>query len=258
MSEPEAGSDLSNVRTRAVRDGDYYVVNGQKIWTTYGHRADMCWLVVRTDPDVPKHRGISLLIVDMKSPGITVQPLIDMAGEHGFNQVLFENVRVPITNRVGAENLGWYILAEHLDFERAGIDRISVGQGLLEECLELVRRTPRPADGAYDVIRQRLAELHIELKLGYLLAYRVAWLSDRGTIPNAEVSMSKAFGTEWCVRMSDTIYKLIGLYGATAPKALREKATRFFLHGVGYTIAAGTSEVQRNIISQRGLGLPRD
>jgi alkylation response protein AidB-like acyl-CoA dehydrogenase len=257
LSEPEAGSDLANVQTRAVRDGDYYIVNGQKIWTSHAHRADMCWLVVRTDPNAPKHRGISILIVDMKSRGITVQPLVNMAGMRGFSQVFFENVQVPATNLVGQENAGWYILAEHLDFERAGIDRIAYNQRLFEECLEFVRRAPHLAGDRGGIIRQRLAELYVELQVGRLLAYRVAWLMDRGIIPNAEVSMSKVFGSEWCQRMANTVYQIAQMYGAIAPQELRERATRSYLISAGDSIRAGTSEVQRNIIAQRGLGLPK-
>jgi alkylation response protein AidB-like acyl-CoA dehydrogenase len=257
LSEPEAGSDLANVQTRAVRDGDYYIVDGQKTWTSHAHGADMCWLVVRTDPNVPKHRGISILIVDMKSRGVTVQPIINMAGLRGFSEVFFENVQVPSTNLIGQENAGWYILAEHLDFERAGIDRIAYNQRTFEECLEFVRRAPSLGRGRDHIIRQRLAELYIELQVGRLLAYRVAWLMDRGVVPNAEICMSKAFGSEWCQRMANTVLQIAAVYGAAAPRELQERAVRFYLISVGDTIRAGTSEIQRNVIAQRGLGLPR-
>lgn len=257
LSEPEAGSDLANVQTRAVRDGDYYIVNGQKIWTSHAHSADMCWLVVRTDPNAPKHRGISILIVDMKSRGIGVQPLTNMAGMHGFSQVFLEDVQVPSANLVGEENAGWYILAEHLDFERAGIDRIAYNQRLFEECLEFVRRAPDLDNGRDRIIRQRLAELYVELEVGRLLAYRVAWMMDKGVIPNAEVSISKVFGSEWCQRMANAVLQVTEVYGAAAPRDLAERATRFYLISVGDTIRAGSSEIQRNIIAQRGLGLPR-
>jgi alkylation response protein AidB-like acyl-CoA dehydrogenase len=257
LSEPEAGSDLANVQTRAARDGDCYVVNGQKIWTSHAHRADMCWLVVRTDPNASKHRGISILLVDMKSRGVDVQPLINMAGMHGFSQVFFDNVQVPSTNLIGQENAGWYILAEHLDFERAGIDRIAYNQRIFEECLEFVRGAPGLRDGRDRSIRQGLAELYVELQVGRLLAYRVAWLMDRGVIPNAEVCMSKVFGSEWCQRMANAVLQITQVYGAAAPRELSEGALDFYLISVGDTIRAGTSEIQRNIIAQRGLGMPR-
>lgn len=257
LSEADAGSDLANVQTRAVRDGDSYVVDGHKIWTSHAHTADICWLVVRTDPNAPKHRGISILIVDMKSPGITVQPIVNMAGMHGFSQVFFDNVQVPAMNLVGQENSGWYILAEHLDFERAGIDRIAYNQRLFEECLAFVRQAPLLTDGRAATIRQRLAELYVELQVGRLLAYRVAWLMDRGIVPNAEVSMSKVFGSEWCQRMANAVYHIAEAYGMAAPRELREKALHFYLISAGDTIRAGTSEIQRNVIALRGLGLPR-
>ncbi|MGQ9571931.1 MAG: acyl-CoA dehydrogenase family protein [Dehalococcoidia bacterium] len=257
LSEPEAGSDLANVQTRAVRNGDYYIVNGQKIWTSHAHSADICWLVVRTDPDAPKHRGISILMVDMKSRGIDAQPLVNMAGTPGFSQVFFEDVQVPAANLVGQENTGWYIIAEHLDFERAGIDRIAYNQRVFEECLEFVRHAPTLGDGRDRMIRQRLAELYVELQVGRLLAYRVAWLMDQGVVPNAEVCMSKVFGSEWCQRMANTVLQIASLYGAATPSELRDRAMRFYLVSAGDTIRAGTSEIQRNVIAQRGLALPR-
>ena len=257
LSEPEAGSDLANVRTGAAREGDFYTVNGQKIWTSYAHRADMCLLVVRTDPDAPKHRGISILLVDMRSPGITVQPLVNMAGGHSFNQLFFENLRVPSRNLLGQEDMGWYVLAEHLDFERAGIDRIARSQRLFHDCLDFVRQVSQSGPHVGPVVRQRLAELHTELAVGRLLAYRVAWLMDRGLFPNPEASMSKVFGTEWCQKVANLAYQVAARHGARVPPELRARAMRSYLMSVGDTIAAGTSEIQRNVISQRGLGLPR-
>lgn len=257
LSEPEAGSDLANVQARAVQDGDHYIVNGQKTWTSHAQNADMCWLVVRTDPTAPKHRGISILIVDMRSRGVAVRPLVNMAGTRGFSEVFFEDVQVPATNLVGQENAGWYLLAEHLDFERAGIDRIAYNQRVYEECLEFVRRAPALGGGRDRIIRQRLAELYVELEVGRLLAYRVAWLMDQGVVPNAQVCMSKAYGSEWCQRMANTVLQVGEAYGAMAPRELRERAERSYLISVGDTIRAGTSEIQRNIIAQRGLGLPR-
>lgn len=257
LSEPEAGSDLANVQTRATIDGDHYVINGQKIWMSFGHRADLCGLVVRTDPNVPKHKGISMIIVDMKSPGITIQPLINMAGEHGFNQIFFDNVRVHRRNLLGEENAGWYILAEHLDFERAGIDRIAYNQRLFEECLAFVRQAPR-LDSARDaLVRHRLADLYVELQMGRLLAYRVAWLLEQDIVPNAEASMSKAFGSEWCQRAAFSVYQIVEWYGRNASAELRERAMYAYLNSVADTIRGGTSEIQRNIIALRGLQMPR-
>ncbi len=259
FSEPGSGSDLASLDTRAVRDGDTYVVNGQKIWTSHAHRADWMFLLARTDPDAPKHRGISFLLVDMRSPGITVQPLINMAGGHGFNQVFFDNVRVPRKNLVGEENRGWYIAATTLDFERSGINRIAGGTKVLFDVINYVRdhsevRTP--------AVRNRLAELKIEFDLGRILAYRVAWMQSRRLIPNYEASMSKLFGTEMQQRLANFAVNSLGLHGQLAPGSpaarLDGRLEQYYLLAVSLTIAAGTSEIQRNIMATRGLGLPRD
>ena len=258
LSEPGAGSDLASVATRAVRDGDDYVVNGQKIWTSLAHRADAIWLVTRTNPDAPKHKGISILLLDLKSPGIQVRPLINMADGHGFNEVFFTDVRVPVRNRVGEEDRGWYLLAEHLDFERSGIERIVGTRKLFDETLAYVQSLP-----ANHVARRRarlaLAQLAIELDLGRLLAYRVAWMQSQGLVPNYEASISKMFGTEWQQRMSRTALAIVGLEGAAArdSSSFARRVQRQYLSSVSATIGGGTSEIQRNIIATRGLGLPR-
>ena len=258
LSEPGAGSDLASVATRAVRDGDDYVVNGQKIWTSLAHRADAIWLVTRTNPDAPKHKGISILLLDLKSPGIQVRPLINTADGHGFNEVFFTDVRVPARNRVGEEDRGWYLLAEHLDFERSGIERIVGTRKLFDETLAYVQSLP-----ANHVARRHarlaLAQLAIELDLGRLLAYRVAWMQSQGLVPNYEASISKMFGTEWQQRMSRTALAIVGLEGAAArdSSSFARRVQRQYLSSVSATIGGGTSEIQRNIIATRGLGLPR-
>jgi alkylation response protein AidB-like acyl-CoA dehydrogenase len=258
FSEPGSGSDLASLQTRAVLDGDSYVVNGQKIWTSNAHRADWVFLLARTDPDAPKHRGISFFLVDMRSPGITVQPLINMAGNHGFNQVFFDNVRVPRQNLVGEENRGWYIAATTLDFERSGINRIAGAVRVLEGLVDHVRKTPSLRS---DAIRNRLAELKIEFDLGRMLAYRVAWMQSRKLIPNYEASMSKLFGSEVQQRLANFAINALGLRGqlssGSAWAPLGGQPEHYYLSTVSLTIAAGTSEVQRNIIATRGLGLPR-
>jgi alkylation response protein AidB-like acyl-CoA dehydrogenase len=259
FSEPGSGSDLASLQTRAVRDGDNYIVNGQKIWTSHAHRADWMFLLARTDPDAPKHRGISFLLVDMRSPGITVQPLINMAGGHGFNQVFFDNVRVPRENLVGEENRGWYIAATTLDFERSGINRIAGGTKVLHDLIDYVRMHPEVRTPS---VRNRLAELKIEFDLGRILAYRVAWMQSRKLIPNYEASMSKLFGTEMQQRLANFAVNTLGLYGQLAPGSaaakLEGRLEQYYLLAVSLTIAAGTSEIQRNIMATRGLGLPRD
>ncbi|MEX2237898.1 MAG: acyl-CoA dehydrogenase family protein [Dehalococcoidia bacterium] len=258
FSEPGAGSDLASLQTRAVLEGDDYVVNGQKIWTSYAHRADWMVLLARTDPNAPKHKGISYLLLDMKSAGVTVSPLYDMLGQAHFNEVFFEDVRVPRTNLVGEENRGWYVATATLDFERSGINRIIGGQKIYEDLVDYCR-AERPASWAQ--ARLRLAELKIEFQVGRLLAYKVAWMQSRNLVPNAEASISKLFGTELQQRVALYGLNTLGLAGALRPSspwaALKGRLERYYLSAASLTVAAGTSEVMRNIIAGRGLGLPR-
>jgi hypothetical protein len=258
LSEPGAGSDLAAAATRAQRDGDEYLVTGQKIWTSNAHLSDAVWLVVRTDPSAPKHRGISCLMVDLDSPGITIRPLYDLTGGHHFNEVFFDQVRVPVDRRVGEENLGWYILAEHLDFERSGIERLID----LEYIFHDVMKAARAASAAGTLsqpLRSQLAELAIELEVGRLLCYHVAWMQSSGKVPNAEASVAKVYGTEWSQRMMAAAMKVLGMAGGASAATEHLAATvRYgYLNAVSRTIAGGTSEVQRNIVATRGLGLPR-
>ncbi len=263
FSEPGAGSDLASLQTRAERQGDDYIINGQKIWTSEGQYADWMILLARTDPNAPKHRGISYFLVDMKSPGITITPLINLMGTHAFNQVYFDNVRVPAANRVGEENRGWYVATTTLDFERTGISRVIWALRQFEELVELVReRAGRGETWARrPALRFKLAELRIEFEIARLLCYRVAWLQTKGAIPNYESSMAKMFGSELNQRFGATAINVLGLAGQLEPGSrwapLQGRIERTYMAGVSYTIAGGTSEIQRNIIAQRGLGLPR-
>jgi alkylation response protein AidB-like acyl-CoA dehydrogenase len=263
-SEPGAGSDLASLQTRAVRDGDDYVLNGQKIWSSGAHKADWMFLLARTDPDAPKHRGISMLLMDMKSSGIQVQPLIDMSGRHVFNQEYFDNVRIPAKNRVGEENRGWYVGATLLDFERSNIgsairlrhevnDVIRFAQEAAKNGTVPVRLTPG--------IKAELAERAIEADVCKLISYRIISMQKRGQVPNYEASMNKNFRAEASQRLAGTGMKLLGvygnLYGENAALPMRGKLSRTYLTTVSSTIAAGTSEINRNVIATRGLGLPR-
>ncbi|HEX6030185.1 MAG TPA: acyl-CoA dehydrogenase family protein [Tepidiformaceae bacterium] len=257
LSEPGAGSDLAAVSTRAERDGDEYVVTGQKIWTSNAHLSDAIWLVVRTDPAAPKHRGISCLMVDLDSAGVSIRPLYDMTGEHHFNEVFFDSVRVPVDRRVGEENRGWYILAEHLDFERSGIERLIDLQFIFDDVMRYARELSSRA-GLRPALRTELAQLAIEHEVGRLMCYRVAWMQSAGQVPNAEASSAKIFGTEWSQRMMSVAMKLLGPSGgANKDSDLAQTVRSGYLNAVSRTIAGGTSEVQRNIIATRGLGLPR-
>ena len=262
-SEPGSGSDLASLQTRAASDGDDYVVNGSKIWTSMAHFADWMMLLARTDPDAPKHRGISFLLLDMTSRGVSVQPVYNMTGGHDFNQVYFDNVRVPKSNLVGEENKGWYVGVTLLDFERSGIDYSATSRRLLKELADHVRNgNGDGGSGARNPqVRNMLAERYIEAETSRLLAYAVAWMQGQGLVPNKEASMSKLFGSETLQRVTSTGLEILGLYGQLRPgdkwAPLRGRVPDNWMYSFSHTIAAGTSEVQRNIIASRGLGLPR-
>ncbi len=259
-SEPGAGSDLASLQTRALQDGDDYIINGQKIWTTGGHVADWGWLAARTDPDVPKHKGITLFLVDMHSPGVTVRPIIDITNGHRVNEVFFEDVRIPKKNVAGEVNRGWYHVALALDFERASIAVTGGLRRSLEEIVDLARAHPalvrnRPA------IRQELADRWIELQVGTYLGMRLIDLASRNIVANYEASVAKMFNTELLQRITRTGLHLLGLHGPlwpTEPRAFLGGAlAERYLGDVPATIGGGSSEVNRNIIATRGLGLPR-
>ena len=263
FSEPGAGSDLASLQTRAEADGDYFVINGQKIWTSLAHQADWCILLARTDQEAPKHKGISYFLLDMKTPGVTVRPLVDMTSRHTFNELFMENARVPRDCLVGEMNRGWYIAAATLDFERSGINRVIAGYRAYEELTEYARESkvdgrPLIAEGT---VRSKLAELGIEFVAGRLLAYRVASMQAKGQIPNAEASMSKLYGSELQQRLAGAGVQILGLAGQLAPGSkwapLAGRLQQYYLAASALTVAAGTSEIMRGIIAGRGLGLPR-
>ena len=264
FSEPGSGSDLASLQTRAIRDGDDFVINGQKIWTSGAHNADWIHLLTRTDPDAPKHRGISYFLLNMRQPGITVRPLINMLGDHEFNEVFFEDVRVPAANMMGEENRGWYVGATLLDFERSGVNWSANGRRQVEQLTAYARETNGPEGKLIDSpsIRASLADRRIEVEASRLLSYRVVWMQSRSEIPNHEASMSKVYGSELGQRIALFGMRMMGLPSQLTdqndPRApLRGEFGRSYMRTVPSTIAAGTSEIQRNIIATRGLGLPR-
>jgi len=257
FSEPGAGSDLAALQTRAVKDGDDFVINGQKIWTSGAHHSQYMILLARTDPDAPKHRGISYFILDMKSPGIQIQPLINILGDHSFNQVFFESVRVPRENLIGEENRGWYVGATTLDFERSSIAG-SVQMGHIVRDLAAFARETGIAPDA----RLELAERAVEAQVARLLSYQVISMQRRGQIPNKEASVAKLYSSELDQRMAATGMKLVGLAGQLIDRRdhrapLDGRLPRAYLAATTSTVGGGTSEIQRNIIATRGLGLPR-
>ena len=263
FSEPGSGSDLASLQTRAVKDGDDYVINGQKIWTSGAYRSDWIHMLARTDPDAPKHRGISYFLLDMKTPGISVRRLTHLTGRADLCETFFENVRVPASQMLGPENRGWYVAATTLDFERSGIDRVVSGQRILDDIVAFAREEKKNGRPIISIptVRNRIADLQIALDVGRLLSYRVAWMQAKGQIPNYEASMSKVYGSGLNQQIANHGTYILGLYGQLyecekwAPRAGRVAFA--YLHAVQATILAGTSEIQRNIIATRGLGLPR-
>ncbi len=262
-SEPGFGSDLSALECRADRQGDDYIVKGTKIWTSGAHIADWCWLAVRTNDRGPKHKGISLLLVDMKSPGITIRPLVNMAGFHQLNEVIFDQVRVPKGNLVGEENKGWYYVAQALDFERTSTRDIARIKRLLDELIKYVKMTRKNGEPlAKDpLIRQKIAKIATDLRVAQLLDMRVVWMQSKGLIPNYEASIAKIVCSELAVRTAHTGMQILGLYSQFDQDSKWAKIRGWITHaGLYYLhqpISRGTNEIQRNIIAQRGLGLPR-
>ena len=214
FSEPGSGSDLASLQCAAVADGDDYVVNGSKIWTSGAHRSNRCILLTRTDPEAPKHRGISVFLIPMDLPGITVRPIVNPLGVHYFNQVFFDDVRVPKHMMIGEENRGWYVAATTLDFERSGIAKFASGQRSIDELVELAgEMTANGGSVLPAALKNALAEAAIANHAGRMLAYRVGFMQSQGKIPNQEASASKLIGTEIAQRISQVGMRIMGLAG---------------------------------------------
>lgn len=262
-SEPNAGSDLAALQTRAVAGGDEYIINGQKIWCSYAHLADYCWLAARTDPDVSKHKGISMFIVDMKTPGVTVRPLINILNHHSFNEVFFDDVRIPRDNLVGQENNGWYQLVIALDMERSSIGTAASQQRIIQELVQYARETKRNGKPIADdpLLRNKLAEMAVENEVLRMMCYRIAWMFSKGMHPSYESSMTMVFTSELMRRIANVGMQIMGHYGELDKDSkwapLNARIMRMYLSSVSIGVGGGSNEIQRNIIAMRGLGLPR-
>src|SRR5919198_114232 len=261
FSEPNAGSDLANLQTRGVLDGDHVVVNGQKVWTSMAHVADWGFFLVRTDPSAPKHKGISFLLVDMKTPGITVRPLRQITGEAEFNETFFDNVRVPYQNLVGKENEGWGVALTTLAHERdvlTHIRHISL-RNALHRLVRLVRERTKNTD---PVVRQHVASLWIAEQALALNGYRSLTKILRGGVPGPEGSTSKLFWSQVDQDLAQVATEVIGPYSQIthgSPWAVDEGQWEFYeMLARASGIRAGTSEILRNILAERVLGLPKD
>jgi 3-oxocholest-4-en-26-oyl-CoA dehydrogenase alpha subunit len=265
-SEPGAGSDLFSLKTKAEERDDCYIVNGQKIFTSLAHRADYCWLAARTDPNLPKHKGISIFMVDMKTPGITVRPLLDMAHKHTFNEVFFDNVRVPKDCMIGKKNGGLAPIITELDIERAGgggVDTAARCKRFLEDSVKYAKETKRLGKplSKDPIVRQALAERAVEIETLRLLAYRVAWQLAKGAAVNYEASVCKVYGSEMQYRLAETGGRLLGLHSELEHSKwshLPDEMWYVCINAITWIIGGGTNEIQRNMIATLGLGLPRN
>jgi len=265
FSEPNAGSDLAALATKAVRDGDHFVVTGQKVWTSFARYADWCMLLVRTDPAAPKHKGITFLLVDMHAPGVTVRPLRQINGDEDFNELFFDEVRVPRANVVGEIDQGWDIAITCLMHERQTLtfSRQLQSRVALEEMIAFASRHDRGGRPASEdpLVRQLIAAALVDSTAMQYTAYRNLTRAIRGGVPGPEGSVEKLFWSEMYQRQLDTALEIAGPHGLLlkgSPHAVTDgQWPHLFLYSRGRTIAAGTSEVQRNIIAERMLGLPR-
>jgi len=256
FSEPNAGSDLASLACRAVRDGEEFVVNGQKVWTSSAHVADWGMLLVRTDLDAPKHKGISYLLLDMRTPGVEVRPLRQATGAAEFNEVFLTDVRVPVANVLGPENAGWGVAMTTLTSERADIG--SGHMGGFGSVLGLARRFGVTDDPTF---RQRLAQLYTSFEIGRYMGYRVRTAASKGVAPGPEVSVMKIAVSDRLAFQGDLVEAIQGptgmLWGDDAPDDGYWQSMMFMGQWMA-RIGGGTEDVQRNIVGERVLGLPRE
>jgi alkylation response protein AidB-like acyl-CoA dehydrogenase len=257
MSEPGAGSDLASLQTKAVEDGDHYVINGQKTWASCASFAQYFDVYVRTDLEAPKHRGISEFIVDAQSPGLSRIPMIDITGTEAWSDIFLDNVRVHKRYLVGERNRGFYQVLHQLDYERSGMERLMGNYPLFEALIRFVKDSGLSREAA---IRNKLSQLQIEFEVGRLLIYRVALVMEEGQAPNWESAMSKAYTTEFEKRLAGAAMDILGPYGQLKSGSklvpVRGMALHSYLGSKGYSLQAGTTEILKNILAVRRLGLP--
>ncbi len=264
MSEPESGSDLASLKTRAVEDGDEYVINGQKTWTSGASFMSCIDLFARTDMDAPKHRGISEFLIPMDLSGISRIPMIDITGTEAWNDIFFDNVRVPKRCMIGQKNRGFYQVIEQLAYERGGMERLMGNYALFDAIVKFVKETE--CDGKAlsrdAIVRYKLAQLQVEFEVGKLLMYKVASVMDEGRPPTVEAAVSKSYATAFEQRLANTAMELLGPYGVLQAGSKRAPigglASHSYLGSKGYSLQAGSREILKNIIATRGLGLPTD
>jgi alkylation response protein AidB-like acyl-CoA dehydrogenase len=258
FSEPEAGSDMASIQTRAVKDGNHFIINGQKSWSTFAQYSDWCCLLARSDPHALRSRGLSFFLVNLSTPGVSVRPVRNLAGEPSFCDIFFEDARIPGENIVGKENEGWPVAQTLLRHERTSIEFVAMVQSMIDEVVKYINTAPHmpPVPG-----RQSLARLAIETEVGRLINYRVAWLRDGGMVTDWCAAMAKLYSTELFKRAASAAMQLLGAYAQLDEREniapVKGWIEHMYLVSFGATIAAGTSEVQKNIVALAGLGLPR-
>jgi len=265
LSEPGAGSDLLNTATRVVKDGDDYIINGQKIWPTGAHLAEWCLILARTDPEAPKSRGLSTFLVDVRSPGVTVNPVIDMSGSKSFCEIFLEDVRVPKSCLLGEENRGLPLVFACLEGDRfwGRCLRHAGSKKDLEELVEYVNEARYDGRSLKEdqVLRDTLAEIAVELEVSRMINYKSAWLLNKGASISWESSVVKTFADELGQRIANVGLQILGpqvqLREDSKWASLRKRLTFLYNFNRGLSLAGGTSEIQRTTIALRGLGLPR-
>jgi len=262
-TEPNAGTDLAALTTRAVRDGDEYVINGAKIFTSLAGDADYIWLATRTDPDAPKHKGISMFVVPMDTPGIRVVPMT-LLGDHNINYTFYEDVRVPSTSLVGGENQGWTLITNQLNHERVTLCAPGIVERVLTDVTSWAARTELP-DGRRVIdqewVQEHLARVHAELEFLRLINWKVAWQATQGHLDVADASSIKVFGTEFYLRAFRLLMEVVGQAGYLkrgSPAAVLAGRLEMYARSmIILTFGGGTNEIQRDLIAIFGLGLPR-
>jgi len=265
FSEPNAGSDLVNVATSATKEGDFYILRGQKVWTSGGHMSDYGWLLARTkfDSSVPKHEACSQFIVDMKTPGVTVRPIINIAGYHTFNEVFFDDAKIDRKFMVGQENDGFKQIMAQMDYERAGMERLLQNYPVYMKLLTHVQemKKTRKGDPFYEWVKDAVAQLEIEFNIGRLLCYYTAWTIDIGRKPTSEAALTKAYCNQYEQRLNDLATRVLGpasqIRGGSPWSPYDGEIGDCYLWSPSYTLQGGSVEVLKNIVALRRLGMPR-
>jgi alkylation response protein AidB-like acyl-CoA dehydrogenase len=264
-SEPDAGSDLAALSTEGVRDGNHYVINGQKVWTTGAHRADWIFLLVRTDPTAKRSRGLTFLLADMKTQGISIKPILMMDGHHSFNEVFLDNVRIPVKNRIGNENEGWKVAKAVSNFERSGVTPVGLIERELEDLIEFCKSSGHGGDRLIDdsFVQHCLADLAVKVEIARAFHYRIACLHQKNELIQSVAlsSAAKIFTSDLYQHLIYTGSRIMGIFSQVKQGSkwapLKGAFERNYQSCLGPNIAAGTSEIQKNIIAWSALGLPR-